>query len=267
MKKFLWIIILMVLCCTWALSAPANKTIILGTTTSVYDTGLLDKLLAAFEKSSGYQVKPLAVGSGEAMALGSRGEADILLVHSKDDELKLVAQGYGIDRRELMHNYFILAGPPEDPAKIKGSKSASEAFSRIASAQATFLSRGDKSGTNMKELKIWKELKFEPKGKWYLESGQGMAETLRLANEKRAYILTDIGTYLFLKKSLKLESLLQDDPSLINRYNVILVNPKIFPKVNAEGAKKLYDYLFSSESINIIKDFGKKDFGKALFDL
>jgi tungstate transport system substrate-binding protein len=268
MKKIgLWVMLLLVFLCVGVMAEPLKPDIILATTTSVYDTGLLEKLLTPFEQATGYKVKPLAVGSGEALALAGRGEADILIVHSKDDELKFMDQGYGIDRKELMHNYFVLAGPAADPAKIKGSKSVGEAFKKIAEAQAVFVSRGDKSGTNKKELKIWQELKLQPKGEWYLESGQGMAETLRLANEKQAYILSDIATYTFLKKNLNLEIMLGEDPSLINRYSVILVNPKVFAKINVVGARKLYDYLFSPEALKIIKNFGVKDYGKALFSL
>ena len=180
-----------------------TKTIILATTTSTQDSGLLDVLLPIFEKETGYFVKTIAVGSGQAMAMGQKGEADVLLVHSPEAEKKFMAEGYGINRRLVMHNDFIVVGPPGDPAKIKTIKSSVESFKKIASAKALFLSRGDNSGTDAKEKAIWKAAGINPEeGKWYQQTGLGMGQTLSVAAEKKGYTLADRGTYLALKKNL-----------------------------------------------------------------
>jgi tungstate transport system substrate-binding protein len=180
-----------------------QKAVILATTTSTQDSGLLDVLIPIFEKQTGYFVKTIAVGSGQAMAMGQKGEADVMLVHSPAAEKKFVEEGYGINRRIIMHNDFVIVGPPEDPAKIKGMKSASESFKKIASTDSLFLSRGDNSGTHAKEKSIWKATGVNPEGeKWYQQTGLGMGQTLNVASEKKAYTLTDRGTYLALKKNL-----------------------------------------------------------------
>jgi len=243
-----------------------QKTIILATTTSTQDSGLLDVLLPIFEKKTGYFVKTIAVGSGQAMAMGQKGEADVLLVHSPDAEKKFVAEGDGINRRLIMHNDFIIVGPPEDPAKINGMKSSPESFKKIAPAKALFLSRGDNSGTHSKEKAIWKSAGVNPEGeKWYQQTGLGMGETLNVAAEKKGYTLTDRGTYLALKKSLKLDILVEGDPILLNIYHVIEVNPAKWPKVNGAGAKAFADFMVSKETQDIIKSFGVDKFGSPLF--
>ena len=242
------------------------KTIILATTTSTRDSGLLDVLLPIFEKKTGYFVKTIAVGSGQAMAMGQKGEADVLLVHSPDAEKKFVAEGYGINRRLVMHNDFIIVGPSEDPAKIKGMKSSVEAFKKIASVKTLFLSRGDNSGTHAKEKAIWKTSGINPEGgKWYQQTGLGMGETLSVAAEKKGYTLTDRGTYLALKKNLGLDILVEGDAILLNIYHVIEVNPAKWPKVNAAGAKAFADFMVSKEIQGIIKTFGVDKFGSPLF--
>jgi tungstate transport system substrate-binding protein len=242
------------------------KTIILATTTSTQDSGLLDVLIPIFEKKTGYFVKTIAVGSGQAMAMGQKGEADVLLVHSPDAEKKFVAEGYGINRRLVMHNDFIIAGPAEDPAKIKGMRSASEAFKKIASAKALFLSRGDNSGTHAKEKAIWKASGIKPEGeKWYQQTGLGMGQTLNVASEKKGYTLADRGTYLALKKNIGLDILVEGDAILLNIYHVIEVNPAKWPKVNASGAKAFADFMVFKETQNIIKTFGVDKFGSPLF--
>src|SRR4030043_1088680 len=196
-----------------------QKTIILATTTSTQDSGLLDVLLPVFEKKTGYFVKTIAVGSGQAMAMGQKGEADVLLVHSPEAEKKFIAEGYGINRRLIMHNDFIIVGHPEDPAKTKGIKSSSEAFKKIASVKGLFLSRGDNSGTHAKEKAIWKVAGINPEGeKWYQQTGLGMGQTLSVAAEKKGYTLADRGTYLALKKNLGLDILVEGDAILLNIY-------------------------------------------------
>jgi tungstate transport system substrate-binding protein len=242
------------------------KAIILATTTSTQDSGLLDVLIPVFEKQTGYFVKTIAVGSGQAMAMGQKGEADVLLVHSPAAEKKFVAEGYGINRRIVMHNDFVIVGPPGDPAKIKGIKSASEAFKKIATASALFLSRGDNSGTHAKEKTIWKDAGINPEGeKWYQQTGLGMGQTLNVASEKKACTLADRGTYLALKKNLGLNILVEGDAILLNVYHVIEVNPAKWPKVNIPGGKTFADFMVSNETQGIIKTFGVDKFGSPLF--
>lgn len=260
--------------CLALLTAPAfsgeakpvkNKTVILATTTSVQDTGLLDLLLAAFQKKTGYLVKAIAVGSGQAMQLGRTGEADLLWVHSPDDEKQFVEEGYGNSRTTFMHNDFVLLGPASDPARIKGEKKAADAFAKIAASGALFISRGDKSGTHKKELKIWDAAKAKPAAKKYVEAGQGMAAVVGMANEKEAYVLADRSTYLSLRKTIKLEILSEGDEALLNRYSLILVKAEKFPKVNTEGAKAFFDFLLSKQTKKIVEKYGVEKYGKQLF--
>jgi tungstate transport system substrate-binding protein len=247
-------------------TVKAQKNIILATTTSTQDSGLLDVLLPVFEKKTGYFVKTIAVGSGQAMAMGQKGEADVLLVHSPAAEKKFMEEGFGVDRRLVMHNDFIIVGPPADAAAIKGLKSATEAFKKIASPGSLFMSRGDKSGTNAKELDIWKKAGINQEGqKWYQQTGLGMGQTLSVAAEKKAYTLADRGTYLALKKGLGLEVLVEGDAVLLNIYHVIEVNPAKWPKVNTAGAKAFADFMVSKETQSIVKTFGVDKFGSALF--
>jgi tungstate transport system substrate-binding protein len=243
-----------------------EKTIILATTTSTQDTGLLDVLIPIFEKQTGYFVKTIAVGSGQAMAMGQKGEADVLLVHSPAAEEKFMAEGFGVNRRLVMHNDFVIVGPAEDPAKIKGLKSAAEAFKKIAAAQALFLSRGDNSGTHAKEKEIWKTAGVKYEGeKWYQQTGLGMGQTLNVAAEKKAYTLTDRGTYLALAKTLKLDILVQGDAVLLNIYHVMEVNPQKWPKVNFAGAKAFADFMVSKATQEVIRTFGVDKYGSPLF--
>ena len=250
----------------WGPAQAQQKNIILSTTTSTQDSGLLDVLIPIFEKKTGYFVKTIAVGSGQAMAMGRKGEADVLLVHSPAAEKKFVAEGYGVNRRIIMHNDFIVVGPAEDPAKIKGTKTAVEMFKKIASAGSLFLSRGDKSGTHSKELAIWKAAGMKPEGqKWHQQTGLGMGQTLNVASEKKGYTLSDRGTYLALKKNLSLDILGEGDAILLNVYHVIEVNPAKWPKVNAAGGKAFADFMVSKETQAIIKTFGVEKFGSPLF--
>ncbi len=249
--------------------APANaqqKNIILATTTSTQDSGLLDVLIPMFEKKTGYFVKTIAVGSGQAMAMGEKGEADVLLVHSPAAEQKFVAGGYGINRRLIMHNDFVIVGPAADPAKIKGIKSAAEAFKKIASAGSLFMSRGDNSGTHSQEKAVWKSAGINPEGqKWYQQTGLGMGQTLNVASEKKAYTLADRGTYLALKKQLGLDILTEGDAILLNIYHVIEVNPAKWPKINVAGAKAFADFMVAPETQAVIKTFGVDKFGSPFF--
>jgi tungstate transport system substrate-binding protein len=243
-----------------------TKTIILATTTSTQDSGLLDVLLPVFEKDTGYFVKTISVGSGQAMKMGEKGEADVLLVHSPDAEKKVVEQGFAINRRFVMHNDFIIVGPPVDPAKIKDVKSSKEALKKIAAANSLFLSRADNSGTNALEKKLWKSIGVNPEGqRWYQQTGLGMGETLNITAEKKGYTITDRGTYLALKKSLGLDILVEGDPSLLNIYHVMEVNPAKWPKVNQAGAKAFADFMVSKKTQELIKTFGVKKFGAPLF--
>jgi tungstate transport system substrate-binding protein len=249
-----------------AAAQPAQKNVILATTTSTQDSGLLDVLLPIFEKKTGYFVKTIAVGSGQAMAMGAKGEADVLLVHSPAAEKKFMADGNGVERRLVMHNDFIILGPPADPAKIKGMKKATEAFKKIAATGSIFMSRGDNSGTNAKEKDIWKAAGVKYEGeKWYQQTGLGMGQTLAVAAEKKTYTLADRGTYLALKKGLGLDILVEGDGILLNIYHVIEVNPKKWPKVNFAGGKAFADFMVSKETQDIIKTFGVDKYGSPLF--
>ncbi|MEW6181771.1 MAG: substrate-binding domain-containing protein [Bacillota bacterium] len=247
-----------------ATSQPKVKDLILATTTSTVDSGLLDVLTPLFEKQTGYKVKTIAVGTGQALEMGKKGEADVLLVHAPASEKELVDSGVGINYQLVMHNDFIVVGLPEDPAGIKG-KTSVEAFKDIAAKKVVFISRGDDSGTNKKEISIWEETGVTPSGSWYQESGQGMGATLLMASEKKGYTLTDRATYLAQKANVKLEILSEGDKSLLNIYHVMQVNPEKFSKVNAEGAKAFVDFMTSPDTQQVIGDFGKDKFGQSLF--
>jgi len=248
-----------------AAQQQSKQSIILATTTSTQDSGLLDVLIPTFEKQGGYIVKTIAVGSGQAMAMGRRGEADVLLVHSPDAEEQFVKEGFGINRRIVMHNDFVVLGPGNDPAKVKDAKGGAEAFERIAKSNTAFYSRGDESGTHALEKKVWKIASIEPFGEWYKETGLGMGQTLSVAAEKRGYTLSDRGTYLSLKKNLGLEILSEGDPIFMNVYHVIEANPEKFPKANYAGAKQFADFLASEAAQKLIAEYGKKKYGSPLF--
>lgn len=266
-KLFALVVLTLILSNFLAQSAvAAPKTIILATTTSTQDSGLLDYLIPIFEKETGYFVKTIAVGSGQAMAMGKKGEADLLLVHSPDAEKKFIVEGSGVNRRLVMHNDFILLGPSSDPAKINGLKSSVDALKKISQSSALFLSRGDNSGTHAKEKGLWKSAAITPDGqKWYQQTGLGMGQTLNVASEKKGYTLADRGTYLALKKNLALEILVQGDTGLLNVYHVIEINPAKWPKVNNAGAKALADFFISKKTQEMIGTFGVSKFGAPLF--
>lgn len=237
----------------------------LATTTSTDDSGLLDYLLPEFEQRYHCKVDVVAVGSGQAIKLGQDGNCDVLLVHSPDAERKFVAEGYGINRLDVMYNDFVLVGPASDPAGIRGMTNAAEAFKKIAQAGATFISRGDESGTHVKEKTIWKQAGLTPEGPWYLSVGQGMGAVLNMASEQQAYTLTDRGTYLAMRDHLALEVLVEGDPILRNPYGVIAVNPQKHPKVKADLARKFQEWLTSVETQKRIAEFGRDKYGQSLF--
>lgn len=244
---------------------PAVKELKLATTTSTEDSGLLDVLLPEFEKDTNYKVKVIAVGTGQAITMGEAGDVDVILVHARAAEDKFVADGFGVDRRDVMYNDFIIIGPVEDPAGIKGNTDVSKAFSAIAQKQAAFVSRADNSGTDKKEKAIWTKAEIKPAGTWYIESGQGMGDTFRIADEKKAYTLIDRATYLALQDKYKLEIVVEGDKLLFNPYGVIPVNQQKYPNVDYEGATKFAEWLTSEKGQKMIGEFGVEKYGKALF--
>lgn len=243
-----------------------NKDLILATTTSTQDSGLLDVLQPMFEEESGYKVKTIAVGTGQALEMGTKGEADVLLVHAPAAEMELMDSGDAINRKRVMYNDFIIIGPSSDPAGIKGLD-VKQAFEKIAAANATFISRGDDSGTHKKELAIWKSINVDPKiADNYLETGQGMGPTLNVTVEKLGYTLTDRATFLAQEKNLTdLALLVEGDEDLPNIYHVMQVNPEKHEKVNSEGAKAFVEFLVDEETQQVIEDFGKEEYGQSLF--
>jgi len=236
-------------------SSPDNLVIVLSTTTSTKDSGLLDKLLPVFEQKTGYQVKVISQGTGQALKTGELGDCDVVLVHSRTAEDKFVADGFGINRRDVMYNDFIIVGPANDPAGIKGLKVV-DALQMLAHVgKYEFLSRGDDSGTHKKELELWKTASVKPEGMWYLSVGKGMGDTLVMASEKGGYTLTDRGTYAAMSDRLKLSVLVEGDQLLLNPYGIIAVNPDKHPKVNYRGAMALIDFITSKEGKNIINGY------------
>ncbi len=265
---FIFLVALMINLCALVIARGAeskSKNIILSTTTSTQDSGLLDVLVPLFEKQTGYSVKTVSVGTGQALVLAAKGDADVALVHAPSLEKKYVAEGKLLNRRLVMYNDFVLIGPSEDPAKIKSVKSALAALKAIEQTKSPFVSRGDNSGTHNLEKALWKEAGIQPKGAWYIESGQGMGATLRIANEKNAYTITDRGTYLALRKSLTLPVLVEGDRALLNIYSVMEVNPANGPRINVAGGKAFADFTVAPETQKVIKSFGTEKFGQSLF--
>jgi tungstate transport system substrate-binding protein len=247
--------------------ASAETRIRCASTTSTQNSGLLDYILPIFEKKTGIKVDVVAVGTGAAIEIGKKGDADVVFVHAKEQELKAVQEGYFVNRHDVMYNDFVLVGPPDDPAHLRGTKSAAEAFQKIANSKSPFISRGDKSGTNTKELEIWKKAGITPKGgQWYLEVGQGMEKTQRIANEKRAYTLTDRGTWLATKRIDKLDMIIvfEGDPVLFNQYGVMAVNPEKQKHVKYKESMEFVHWLISGEGQQAIASF-KDTLGNQLF--
>ncbi|MBI5182697.1 MAG: substrate-binding domain-containing protein [Nitrospirae bacterium] len=248
-------------------TASAETRIRCASTTSTQNSGLFDYLLPIFEKKTGIKVDVVAVGTGAAIEIGKRGDADVVFVHAKEQELKAVEEGYFINRYDVMYNDFVIIGPSDDTAKIKGIKSAVDAFKKLAEKEMVFVSRGDKSGTHTKELAIWKKADINPTGKkWYLEVGQGMEKTQRIANEKKGYTLTDRGTWLATKDKDKLEMtiVLEGDQILFNQYGVMLVNPERHKHVKYKESMEFVNWIISSEGQKAIAGFKDKN-GNQLF--
>jgi tungstate transport system substrate-binding protein len=242
-----------------------DKNVILSTTTSTQDSGLLDVLVPLFEKQTGYSVKTVSVGTGQALAMAAKGDADVALVHAPSLEKKYVADGKLLNRRLVMYNDFVIIGPKDDPAKIKSAKTALAALKLIEQSKSPFVSRGDNSGTHNLEKSLWKDAGITPKGDWYSEAGQGMGATLGIANERNAYTITDRGTYLALRNRVTLPILVEGDKVLLNIYSVMEVNPANGPRVNTAGGKAFADFMVAPQTQNVIKSFGVEKFGQPLF--
>ncbi len=243
------------------------ERIILATTTSTRDSGLLDYILPVFEEETGITVDVVAVGTGKALEMGRNGEADILLVHAKASEEEFVAEGHGLERRDVMYNDYILVGPADDPVSLKENypKDIVGAFTAISENGATFVSRGDDSGTHKKELAIWEVAGIKPEGEWYLEAGSGMGDVLKMADEVLGYTLSDRATYLNMRDTLELEILVEGDENLFNQYGIIPVNPDKTENINREGAQKLMEWFLSDETQDLIGGYGVEEFGQPLF--
>ena len=247
-------------------TAPANPEIIMSSTTSTGDSGLMDVLIPMFEAKTGYKIKPIYVGTGAAIAMGEKGEADVLLVHAPASEVAFMQAGNGVARKLVMHNDFVIVGPSGDPAGIKGMTVAKDAFAKIAETGSIFISRGDDSGTNKSELSLWKAAGITAEGQsWYQESGQGMGATLTITSEKQGYTLTDRATYLATKANLELDILTEGDPVLLNIYHVITVNPDKSSMINVEGAQAFLEFMISDQAQEAIRTFGVDKYGQPLF--
>lgn len=245
-----------------------QNDLILATTTSTQDSGLLEYLLPEFTKDTGIKVKTIAVGTGKAIKMGEEGEADVLLVHDTKSENKFVKDGNSKKRHDVMYNDFVIVGPKEDTLKLKeitGENKTEEALKKIQENQATFISRADDSGTNKKELKLWEVLNVDPEGTWYVEAGAGMGDVLKIASEKQAYTLTDRGTYLSMKDKLNLDVVVENDKDLKNQYGVMCVNPDKFKNVNNNEAEEFEEWILSPKVQKEIENFKKVEYGQSLF--
>lgn len=246
-------------------AAEPPQELLLATTTSTQDSGLLDVLIPVFEEKYNAKVKTIAVGTGQALEMGTKGEADVLLVHAPEAEQAVVDAGDAINRKRVMYNDFIVVGPTTDPAGIKGLPTK-EAFQKLADSKAIFVSRGDDSGTHKKELGIWKSISVTPAGDSYVESGQGMGPTLQIASEKQGYTLTDRATYLAQEKNLQdFGIIVEGDPDLQNIYHVMQVNPEKHDKVNSKGGEQFVEFMVDSKTQDMIEEFGKDQYGQSLF--
>jgi tungstate transport system substrate-binding protein len=262
---FLPVLLIGLTIATNVIAAESTKNVILSTTTSTQDSGLLDVLVPLFEKQTGYSVKTVSLGTGQALATAAKGDADVALVHAPSLEKKYVTDGKLLNRRLVMHNDFVIIGPKEDPAKIKSAKTALAALKLIEQSKSPFVSRGDNSGTHNLEKTWWKEAGIQPKGDWYIEAGQGMGATLNIANERNAYTITDRGTLLALRNRVNLPILVEGDKRLLNIYSVMEVNPANGPRINVAGGKAFADFMVAPQTQNVIKNFGVEKFGQSLF--
>jgi len=264
---FICLLVILFLC-TFLLSCEkiAEKRVLLGVTTSIYDSGLLSNLISVFEDRSEYSILPIAVGTGEAISMGEKGLVDLIFVHSRQDEERFIKEGFGINRKDVMYNNFVILGPEGDPAGIK-NLAVVEAFKILSKNESVFISRGDNSGTNIKEMSLWKEADVIPQGNWYIKSGQEMILTLKIADEKKAYILTDKATFLTSADSLSLKILVEGEEILFNPYGIIAVNPLKHKdmNINFKGASGFIEFISGKDGQGIIKDFGLKDYGQPLF--
>jgi tungstate transport system substrate-binding protein len=239
--------------------------VVILTTTTTQDSGILTHLTEAFAKATGWRTKTIVAGSGDILKQGARGEGDVVLTHSPAAEKAWMQEGYATSRRLVMYNDFIVIGPPHDPAQIKGL-AAAEALKRIAETHAAFVSRGDQSGTHVRELAMWKRAGVDPKGQpWYRETGQGQGLTMEVASQHQAYAFTDRGTYLVHERRLGMAILVENDPALFNIYHVMPVDPQKFPKVNGKGGQAFADFLISPDGQQVIGAFGKEKYGRSLF--
>ena len=241
-----------------------RREVLLATTTSFQDSGLLDDLVSDFALRTGYRIRATAVGSGAAIAIGAKGDADVVFAHSPKAEEEFMAAGHGARRLLVMHNDFVILGPSTDPAGVRGAKTM-EAIRAIAAARATFYSRGDRSGTDVFEKDLWRQAAITPGSPWYVEASTGMGQLLQIASEKRAYTISDRGTYLTRREGLALEVLVEKDPPLLNHYHVMTVDPRRFPRVNGAGANAFAEYLVSAETQRRIARFGVSKYGQELF--
>ncbi|OGL41157.1 MAG: tungsten ABC transporter substrate-binding protein [Candidatus Schekmanbacteria bacterium RIFCSPHIGHO2_02_FULL_38_11] len=265
MRKKVFVLFLIFQFALVSITLFAQERLKLSTTTSTENTGLLNVLLPPFEKKLDVKVDIISVGTGQALKLAENGDVDVTLVHAKKLEDEFMAKGFGVDRRDVMYNDFVIIGPKNDPAGVKKEKNVIEAFKKIAEAKVIFISRGDNSGTHTKEKECWEKADIKPSGNWYVESGKGMGEVINMADEKMGYTLSDRGTYLAYKSKCELEILFEGDSSLFNPYSVIAVNPEKHPHVNYKKAKALVEWITSVEGQKIIGEFGKDKFGQALF--
>ena len=259
---------LLLLCLLPGLRAtPQSRHVIVASTTSTRDTGLLDSLLPMFEARTGYRVKLIAVGTGQSLAMGKRGDADVVLVHAPEAERAMVDSGYFVRRLLVMHNEFLIVGPAADPAAVRGMPDAAAALQRLAERRSPFVSRGDNSGTEQREQMLWRLAgRAQPHGEpWYIESGQGMGATLQMASEKRAYTLTDIGTYLAWQSKIELVPMVQGGAELYNVYHVLEPNPRNAPRINVAGGRAFADFMVDTATQHVIGEFGTKRFGRPLF--
>ena len=263
MQSFTKLLFAIFLLATFITPSFATEHLRLATTTSTENSGLLAYLLPPFEKANDCVVDVIAVGTGKAIKLGETGDVDVIMVHARSKEDKFVAAGYGVDRRDIMYNDFVILGPNSDPAGIKGGKDAAVAMGKIAASKSTFVSRGDDSGTHSREKQLWKKAGVTPSGDWYLEAGRGMGEVIVMAGERQGYTLSDRGTYIAYSEKTPLQIVVEGDAGLFNPYGAIMVNPAKHPHVKVELAKKFLDFLVSDEAKKLITSFRKG--GKQLF--